>query len=71
MTHPAVQLHREAAGALSAASDKHLEAADAHESGDHEDAREFAAAAKQAGLDAAVKSDSAAKASEAEDPHAA
>ena len=59
MTHPAVQPHLDASAALQDAANKHRSAAEAHEEGDHEEAKEQALAARQAALDAAVKSESA------------
>ena len=61
MTHPAVQPHLDASSALQDAANKHREAAEAHEDGDHEQGKEHAKAARQSALEAAIKSESAAQ----------
>ena len=60
MTHPAIQPHLDASAALQDAANKHRSAAEHHEEGDHDEAKEIALAARQAALDAAIKSESAA-----------
>jgi hypothetical protein len=65
MTHPAIQHHLDAAAALNDAAEKHTAAAEAHESNDHDYAKEHAKAARQAVLEAGVKSESAVTASTA------
>jgi hypothetical protein len=65
MTHPAVQPHLDASAALQDAANKHRNAAEAHEEGVHEEAKEHAQAARQATLEAAIKSESAAQLSTA------
>lgn len=65
MTHPAVQPHLDASAALQDAANKHRNAAEAHEDGHLEEAREHAKSARQAALEAAIKSESAAQLSTA------
>ena len=63
MPNPAIEFHKEAAKALRAAADEHDAAAKAHLDNLRPRAREHAQAARQASLEAAVKSESAATAS--------
>jgi hypothetical protein len=58
--HPAIEHHDKAAEQLSTAADLHEQAAEAHRAGEHDEAAEHSAKARQATLNAAVTSDTAA-----------
>lgn len=64
-TKRAIEFHQLAADALSAAADKHREAADAHKAQEYDKAKMLAAEARQLGHEAEVKSVSAAEVSAA------